>query len=130
MTCEFAEGVKFGLAFGMRYKQMEYSYSKLTSDCEPLRNRLLSSQLNSQSSKHIEFLCDVEDAISNPTPDLKDILNDIFDEMKASKAEFIKLLSKVMDIKTNRAPKRKRKSKIQESTLTPETVQEEDVESS
>ena len=128
--CEFADGVKFGLAFGARYKQMEYCYSKLNSDCEPLRNRLLSSQVNSLSSKHIEFMCDVEDAINSPTLDLKDVLNEIFDDMKHSKGAYIKLFNDVMDIPTNRAPKRKRKSKAVESTLTPETLEEEDVESS
>ena len=127
---DFAEGVKFGLAFGSRYKQMEYSYSKLASDCDPLRIRLLSSQVNSLSSKHIEYMCDVDDAINSPAPDLKDVLNDIFDDMKHSKGAYIKLVQQVMDIKTNRAPKRKRKSPIRQSTLTPETVEEEDVESS
>jgi hypothetical protein len=50
--------------------------------------------------------------------------------MKQSKGAYMKLFSEVTDIKTSRAPKRKRKSQIQESTLTPETLEEEDVESS
>lgn len=126
----FAEGVKFGLAFGFRYKQMEYAYSQLTLASEPLRNRLISSQVNSLSSHHVEFLSDVEDAINSPNAHLKEVLNEIFDDMKQSKGAYMKLFSEVTDIKTSRAPKRKRKSQIQESTLTPETLEEEDVESS
>ena len=75
-------------------------------------------------------MCDVEDAINSPAPDLKDVLNDIFDDMKHSKGAYLKVFKEVMDIKTTRAPKRKRKSPIRQSTLTPETVDEEDVESS
>ena len=130
MTCEFAEGVKFGLAFGFRYKQMEHAYSNLMSNCTPLRNRLLSNQVNSLSSQHIEYLSDVEDSINSPALDIKDVLNEIFDDMKYSKGAYMKLFTEVMGLKSNRAPKRKRKSKTLESTLTPETVDEEDVESS
>ena len=126
----FAEGVKFGLSFGFRYKQMEYAYSQLTSASEPLRNRLLSSQINSLSSQHVEFLSDVEDAINSPNAHLKEVLNEIFDDMKHSKGAYMKLFSEVTDMKMSRAPKRKRKSQIRESTLTHERVEEEDVESS
>jgi ABC-type transporter Mla subunit MlaD len=130
MSSDFAEGVKFGLAFGLRYKQMEYLYSKLASDCKPLRNMILASKVNTLSSQHLEFLSDVEDALNSSCPNLKDVLNQILDSMKQSKVEFCKLSSEVMDLKSKRLPSRKRKAKTVKVAVTPETPTEEDAESS
>jgi hypothetical protein len=123
MNQEYIDGVKFGLAFGLRYRQMEYQYSKLTADCEALRNKLISSQVNSMSTEHYEYLCLVEDAVNTPSENVKETLNDIFEQMKSSKADLVKLNSNVLNLKASRAPRRKRKAK---EPVSVETLDDDD----
>jgi|APCry1669192269_1035402.scaffolds.fasta_scaffold25744_2 seryl-tRNA synthetase len=112
MSEEFIQAVKLGLSFGLRFKQMENHYRKLQQDAESLRNKHISSQVNSLSTQHEEYLCLFEDLLEERSEHVKEELNDVFEDLKDSKSEFVKLNSNVLNLKARKSKAgRKRKAK-------------------
>jgi hypothetical protein len=118
MCHEYLRGVNFGLTFGIRYQKLENQINKLSFECNSLRQKTKEKEASHLWTELTHILCNLEDVFRNKGENFENeekleyYFNEMFDDVKKIKEDFIKLNASIIDIRAKCGRKRKGQDEV------------------